>query len=534
MSAIAAIKLRDLVKGLPGVSLQGDGRAAISGIAYDSRKVRPGDLFVAVPGTKVDGAAFIAKAVAAGAAAVLAVSAPASLSVPAATTPEVRLTMGRLAGRLYNHPDHRLGLAGITGTNGKTTITYLLESILKAAGKVPGVIGTVNYRVGELSWPSDNTTPESADVLRILSAMEEQGATHAIMEASSHALDQKRVSGLHLRRGLFTNLSRDHLDYHHDFESYYQAKKLLFTEVITGKWEADRPARALSPLAIVNLDDEYGARLAKELAGEGVEVLGFGINSPSADARAMNLALTDQGSRAELIIRDARFNVASSLLGRHNVENILAAAALAISIGVPPAAIIEGTRKLASVPGRLQPVPNRAGITVLVDYAHTPDALQHAVDACRGLAARRLITVFGCGGDRDRGKRSQMGGIAVTGSDLAVITSDNPRTEDPNAIIAEILAGVKSAGAGETSAASAREPAPLDQGQSVNPSSSRPGQYLVEPDRKKAIALAIGLAQPGDIVLIAGKGHENYQILGATKVHFDDREEAERALKERT
>ncbi len=520
MKARAKITLAELARGLAGVRLAGDGSVTVAGMTYDSRQTGPGDLFVAVPGTRQDGAGFVPKALAAGAAAVLAASKQAAQGAPAIIAKDVRLAMGRIAARMAGFPDRRMTVIGITGTNGKTTVTYLLEAVLKQAGLTPGVIGTVNYRYGKKVRPANTTTPESIDIYEMMMEMENAGVTHAIMEMSSHALDQKRVSGLTVKRAAFTNLTRDHLDYHRGMEDYYAAKKKLFTEVIAGTWTEE--GRALEPAAAaVNLDDEYGARLFAELNKKNTRLIGYGIKGERAEVRAEEVKLSASGLRARIVTPQGPSDVSSRLVGGHNVENILAAWAVAMSLGIDPETIAAGIAGLERVPGRLEPVANRAGITVLVDYAHTPDALEHAVHACRSLAEKRLITVFGCGGDRDQGKRPIMGRIAVAGSDLSIITSDNPRTEDPQKIIAQIAEG-----AGETGARmiAARELAAGADGLAG---------YSVEPDRRAAIRLAVAAAANGDIVLIAGKGHEDYQILGTSKVHFDDREEAAEALKGR-
>jgi len=508
----------ELIRGIPGLELHGDAGVMVSGIAYDSRKVKPGDLFAAIPGASEDGARYIPQALAAGAAAVLAGKAV-SLSAPLIVASEVRLCLGNLAGRFFGHPDHRLELTGITGTNGKTTVSYLLESILAAAGHRPGVIGTIAYRFGSEQRPAPVTTPESTDLFELLAWMLGAGADHAVMEISSHALDQKRVAGLRIKNAVFTNLSRDHLDYHRDLEDYYQAKKKLFAEVIPGKWigSGDAPDSGPAPRVAINLDDEHGARLFSELGGEGLEAWGYGVKSGKAAVRAQDIETTAQGTRALITGPGFRVRADSKLVGGHNLENILAAAAVSALMGVPPSAIEEGVRALAKVPGRLEPVANAGGFALLVDYAHTPDALAHAVAACRDLAAGRLITVFGCGGDRDPGKRPLMGRIAVEGSDLAVVTSDNPRTEAPLQIIEQILSGIADLGVKE-----------------INPDREPDGRtYAVIPDRKRAIEQAVRFARPGDVVLIAGKGHEDYQILGRNKIHFDDREEAGEALRKR-
>jgi len=515
------MKLSDIAKGIMDARVTGE--ADVTGIAHDSRMVRPGDLFVAVPGTRMDGSAFVEKALKSGASAVLAAKEEHALGAPAIVAPDVRLAMGQAAGRVFGRPDLDMTVIGITGTNGKTTTSFILESILAAAGFLPGVIGTVNYRFGASTLPADTTTPESTDIFRIMGQMKEAGVTHVVMEISSHALDQRRVSGLHLRHAVFTNLSRDHLDYHSGLDDYFQAKSRLFTEVIRGDWELDRPDPDQDPVAVVNVDDEYGKRLAREVARTGTGLVGYGIDSGEADVRPARMEVTDRGIEAVFSTGKGEVPVKSALVGAHNVENLMAAVGTAISLGIAPDAIARGIEALPSVPGRLEPVPNSAGITVLVDYAHTPDALDHAVDACRRVARKRLITVFGCGGDRDPGKRPIMGKIAVEGSDIAIVTSDNPRTEEPGSIIDMILEGVESI-----------EAVRLEAG-SNGSGPHTPGRrgYLVEPDRREAINAAIKMAGPGDIVLIAGKGHEDYQVLGTEKIHFDDREEAEKAMEGR-
>jgi UDP-N-acetylmuramoyl-L-alanyl-D-glutamate--2,6-diaminopimelate ligase len=510
-------KLGDLLRGIPGASLQGDPKTLVTGISCDSRRIARGDLFAAIPGAKADGAAYIPQALAAGAAAVLTAK-PIALPAPTIVAPDVRLVMGCLAARLFDHPDHRVEILAVTGTNGKTTITYLLESILAAAGLRPAVIGTVNYRFGSRVHPSENTTPESLDILRMVAEMEERGATHVILEVSSHALHQRRVSGLRLRRAIFTNLTRDHLDYHRDLEDYFQAKRSLFSEVIAGKWACDAPVADLPPLAVLNLDNESGRRLMSELGALSIPRRSFGL-ARLADVRAKDVESSRAGIKATVISPEGRLQLHSPLVGAHNLENILAAVALTLAMGIDKEAVEAGVAALARVPGRLEPVANAEGFDILVDYAHTPDALAHAVATCRDLKPNRLIAVFGCGGDRDRGKRPVMGRIAVESCDFTVVTSDNPRTEDPLAIVAEILAGIEGLPARR-----------LEPGERPAPGEKA---YLVEPDRRAAIRAAVRAAAAGDLILIAGKGHEDYQLLRSGKIHFDDREEAAKALKER-
>ncbi len=525
MKAIRPAKLSELMESVPGAYCHGDGEVLVTGIHYDSRKVSAGDLFVAVPGTRQDGAKFVPMAKENGAAAVLAVKSAGDL--PALITPRVRMAMGIIAGRLAGRPDLAMDTAGITGTNGKTTVSYLIESIYRAAQEKAGVMGTINYRVGADELPAPTTTPESVDIFETLNWMKEKGADRVIMEVSSHALDQMRVSGVRINKAVFTNLSREHLDYHRGLEDYYQAKKKLFAEVIKGKWREKNSQDELS-LAVINLDDEHGAKLAKELDGE-VKVMGYALHNPDAEVRARDVQTRMEGCRFTLQAPGAGFEISSPLVGAHNVENILAAAALALATGISPEAVKKGVAALPCVPGRLEPVKNPRGLTVLVDYAHTPDALKHAVEACAELARGRLITVFGCGGDRDTGKRPEMGKIAVSGSHLAVVTSDNPRTEEPEAIIAHITAGINELDASEIKPEELQMNPPF----AVEKKSGAPGCFTVIPDRSKAIKAAVEFAEPGDIVLIAGKGHEDYQILGTERIRFDDREKAREFMEER-
>ena len=492
------MQLLELIRDLPGAEVQGNPNVDIRGISYHSGRVKPGELFAAVPGTLRDGHEFIAAAQERGAVAVLVARKPApALPIPAVIVPNVRLAMGQLAERLLGWPSQKLKLVGITGTNGKTTLTYLLEEIARQAGYRPGVIGTINNRWADKSFPASQTTPESVDLVQALAEMVRDRISHVLVEVSSHALDQQRVAGLHFVAGVFINLTQDHLDYHREMEIYFAAKRRLFTEVLPGKWELDRTADpgAEGP-AIIALDDPYGRRLAQEVS----PALTFGVNSADAQFRATEIQADVKGVRFRLLGPQSDCRISSPLLGRHNVMNLLAAAATATALGFPLQAVQTGAESLAKVPGRLEPVPNDRGLTVLVDFAHTPDAVAHAIAAGRELCRGRLISLFGCGGDRDRSKRPLMGRIASQGSDQVVVTSDNPRTEDPERIIREIEAGIERK------------------------------NYRVEPDRRAAIAQALALAQPGDLVLLMGKGHEDYQIVGQTKHHFNDREVAEEIL----
>lgn len=493
------MKLSLLLEALEVREFRGDPDMEIAEIRYDSRMVRPGDMFVAVKGHALDGHDFVDDAVAKGAGAVVAQRLPSGFRGPAAIVVEdSRRALSRLAARFYGRPWENMTVVGVTGTNGKTTTSYLLESILGAAGFMPGVIGTIEYRFGGRCIPAAVTTPESLDLMRTLRWMADAGATHVVMEVSSHALDQGRIRDCPVDVAVFTNLSRDHLDYHGDMDSYFQAKSILFRGL--GKERLNGRERA-----VVNLDDPRGGELAA-LARAPVFTYGLG---PDCDLKAEAIRFDRRGLSAILDAPGGKFAVHSPLLGRYNVYNILAAAGAALCLGVDPEDVAEGVGRLEKVPGRLEPVKNARGLFILVDYAHTPDALLKALEAVRPLAKGRLITVFGCGGDRDRGKRKEMGLAAGQNSDLVIVTSDNPRTEDPHTIISQVEEGVSESGM-----------APLQDAESAGDGA---GGYLVEPDRERAIHVAVAAAGPEDLVLIAGKGHEDYQIVGMHKRPFDDR-----------
>lgn len=484
--------------------MSGPVNVEVEGLAYRSQDVGPASVFVAIPGSKTDGHKFIPQALEAGAKALIVKQAPRDLpeGIAVAEVDDPRRAMAKASSRFYGHPSRRIPVCGITGTNGKTTTTYLLESIWKAAGKNPAVIGTVNYRLGNDVRSAPVTTPESLDIQRMLDEMIGRGADSAAIEVSSHALEQGRVWGLKFAARAFSNLSQDHLDYHGDMESYWAAKSKLFTD----------PEFEDSGKAAINADDPYGARLIGLIAGK---ALPFGIDTKLENAlRPLEWKIDLEGIRAKITSPAAAYNINSPLLGRANLYNILCAMALAQTVGVESKDVEAGVEALKRVPGRLDRVENGSGRLVVVDYSHTPDALEKAIVTLREVTPGKLIAVFGCGGDRDRGKRPIMGRIGTELADAAIITSDNPRTEEPMAIIGEILTG----------AVGARKPSPL---QKINGNEK---VYWVEPDRKKAIFQAIGAAGRGDTVLIAGKGHEDYQILGEKKIHFDDREVASEAL----
>jgi UDP-N-acetylmuramoyl-L-alanyl-D-glutamate--2,6-diaminopimelate ligase len=501
--------LRELLSGLNGCQIQGDDCLSVAGVAYHSREVIPGGVFVAIPGQQTDGRRFVPHALGKGARVIVSehdlVPSPDTTLV---RVPNARLALAHISAAFYDHPSRELALIGITGTNGKTTTAFLLEAILRQAGHRVGVLGTVNYRVGERVWPAPVTTPESLDLNRFLREMRGHGATHALLEVSSHALDLKRVDRVAFVAGVFTNLSQDHLDYHVNLDAYFSAKSRLFLEILGN-------GRSPGGLAVLNLDDPRGRDLHQQVK---VPALTYGAH-PVSQVRPLAATFHREGLAARLATPQGEMEVASRLVGPFNLANILAATATALGLGISPDAIIQGIASLAGVPGRLERFGPIGGPHVFVDYAHTPDALASVLDALTSLVFPRLLTVFGCGGDRDRSKRPLMGQAAAEASDLVVVTSDNPRREDPIAIIGEIEAGLKDMGYPLLSLAQARRG---ERG------------YLVVPDRREAIRLAVSLAAPDDGVLVAGKGHEDYQIIGAERRHFDDREEVQAALRDRS
>ncbi|MGA8764742.1 MAG: UDP-N-acetylmuramoyl-L-alanyl-D-glutamate--2,6-diaminopimelate ligase [Candidatus Sulfotelmatobacter sp.] len=474
------------------------GDPGVSGVEYDSRQVKPGSVFVAMRGESSDGNRFIDSAIAAGAVAVVTDSAAEKprTEVAWALVPQGRRALARLSANFYKKPAERMAITGITGTNGKSTTAFLLESILSAAGRKGALIGTIEYHVVGKVLPAPHTTPEALELNHILNQALGQGATDAVMEVSSHALAQERVYGVPFDVAVFTNLTRDHLDYHKTMEEYFAAKRVLFEGCGTD------PPRAV----VTNLDDEYGAKLAEFSRKRSAVVLKYGWERGDLHAEKVDIAA--RGTRLDLVTPEGKLAVFSPLIGRVNVYNILAAAGAAIARGCTEESIARGIESLSHVPGRFERVDCGQPFTVVVDYAHTDDALRNLTALARefvsggGLKAR-VLTVFGCGGDRDRAKRPLMGEAAGRGSDFVVLTSDNPRSEDPLAIINDALVGLQKTGA----------------------------KYSVEADRGKAIALALAEAQPGDIVLLAGKGHEKVQITREGSRPFDDVEMAREALR---
>jgi UDP-N-acetylmuramoyl-L-alanyl-D-glutamate--2,6-diaminopimelate ligase len=470
----------------------------VTGVTHDSRRAGPGDLYVALPGQRVDGWDFAAAAVAAGAVAVA--GAPRGgreeLPVPWVELPSplaARGALAALAARLHGHPDREMVLAGVTGTNGKTTVALLIAALLDAAGLPAGFLGTLGYQFGEHRFAGGHTTPESADLYRTLRQMRDAGAAAAAMEVSSHALAMQRVAGAAFDVAVFTNLTRDHLDYHRDMEDYFAAKRQLFSQLKPGA----RP--------VVNLDDPYGRRLADELPG----ALTFGAGDAAGnrgDVRVEAASLTVGGISARLATPRGLLAIESPLLGRYNLSNLLAAVAAAEALELPHEAIARGIAGRRPVPGRMEPVERGQPFAVFVDYAHTDAALTAALTSVREVASGTVAVVFGCGGERDAGKRALMGRTAGELADLPIVTSDNPRGEDPLAIIAAVEEGVKASGN---------------------------ARYRLVPDRREAIRTALDAAGPGWVVLVAGKGHEQDQIAGGRRVHFSDVEEIGRALEER-
>jgi UDP-N-acetylmuramoyl-L-alanyl-D-glutamate--2,6-diaminopimelate ligase len=462
----------------------------VKGIEYDSRRVEGGYLFFAFPGVHADGRRFAGDALARGAVAVVSES-PVPVDFPGAW---IEVAHGRRALAVasrnwYGRLDERIRLTGITGTNGKTTCGFLVDSILRAAGYTTALVGTIEYHIGGRVFPAVNTTPESLDLHRILAELDSVGGTHATMEVSSHALALGRVYGIEFHTAVFTNLTRDHLDFHQTMEAYFDAKRLLF-----------EGAGARSPLAaVLNRDDSYARQIATNAS---TQVFWYGLG-PDATLRASHISSNFKGLSFDVEHGQQRFSIKSELVGRVNVYNILAACGVGLSYGIPRDVIAKGIAACPSVPGRFERIYEGQPFGVAVDYAHTDDALRNLLAQARTLTSGRVLVVFGCGGDRDRAKRPLMGQAAAEGSDFVVLTSDNPRTEDPLAIINDALVGLR------------RTDVP----------------HLVEPDRATAIRKALSEARQGDMVVIAGKGHETYQDLGDRKIDFDDRRVATELLK---
>ena len=477
------MRLDALVQAIEPLRIDGGVDADVGAIAYDSRRVKPHTLFVALRGENVDGAAFIPKAVDAGAVAVVTESESLTGKATQVLVRNSREALADLAAKFYSYPSAELKLAAVTGTNGKTTTTFLIKQICDHVLWRSGLIGTVQYQIGDRILPASRTTPESLEVHQLLAEMRDSGSKAATMEVSSHALCQSRVRGVEFDVAVFTNLTQDHLDYHKTLEAYFQAKASLFTGLAVQRKKAK---------AVINTDDRFGQRLAQMLVQHGdVPVLTYGQGARS-DFRASNIRIDFNGTSYQLDANGKSYLVRLPLIGAFNVYNSLAAIAAAWVLNIGVRQSLLALADAPAVPGRLQAVPGNRLFKVFVDYAHTDDALLNVVKTCRELKPSRLIVVFGCGGNRDRGKRPKMGAVVDAHADFAVVTSDNPRKEDPQTIIDDILPGM-------------------------------PGKrYKVIVDRKQAIQYAIEMAQPRDIVLIAGKGHETYQEFADSTVPFDD------------
>ncbi len=499
------MKLNELLAGVgteppAGPKHKGDA----TGVCFDSRNVKAGDVFVAIPGLKVDGTNFAAEAVGKGALAVVSEKDVPEVKVPVFKVTSARKALALIAANFYKKPAEELTLLGVTGTNGKTTVAWLLESIAAAGGAQTGLLGTIENRWAGKKLPPTHTTSDPVALHRTFREMLDAGVDTVVMEVTSHALAQERVHGLTFRAAAFTNLTRDHLDFHKDMETYFQAKRRLFTENLSA-----------GGVAVVSGEDTSAARIYSELRGLKRMAWKFS-RTGNGEISAAGVEMTNQGIKGTLKTPAGDIAFKSSLIGGHNLDNILAAAGVALSAGFSRRAVQDGIERVIRVPGRMERVVGRMpGVVAFVDYAHTDDALRKALESSRGVTKGKLIVVFGAGGNRDTGKRPLMGEAAAELADIPIVTSDNPRTEDPDEIIGEITPGLEKHGLRRMGVAKAK--------------SGEKG-YLVEADRAAAIALAVSLAKDGDTILIAGKGHEPYQEIGTEKKHFDDVEEATKAL----
>ncbi len=496
------MKLSQLLKSCRQQQIHGSVDLDVTGIHYDSRQIRPGDAFFALRGVVSDGHNFISSAIANGARVVICEKL--LEGIEAETTVLVdnsRQAMAMAAAEFYGDPTQGMPVVGVTGTNGKTTITYLLEAILNRAGLSPAVVGTINYRYGTDLRQAPHTTPESLDLMKQVSDFRHSGAGSLVIEVSSHALDQYRADGVHFDVGVFTNLTPEHLDYHQNMERYFTSKYHLFKELLPRD----------NGRTVINVDDAYGQRLATMLP----DALTCG-RKQSADIYPESLHVSLSGISGRVATPLGPIEIVSSLLGDFNVENLLCTIGAAVALDLSPQIIAAGIANATGVPGRLEQIENDRDAVILVDYAHTGDALRRALEAMQALEPQRILTIFGCGGDRDRSKRPIMAEVAACGSDIAIATSDNPRTEDPEQILNDVRGGLVKVHACEWSQSEA------EKGEGKG--------YVVIPDRREAIQFAINMLRTGDLLLVAGKGHEDYQILNSGRIHFDDREELRKAL----
>jgi UDP-N-acetylmuramoyl-L-alanyl-D-glutamate--2,6-diaminopimelate ligase len=489
------MKLKELLSDKSAFII-GNENIEVSGVSYDSRKIRKDYAFFALPGHNTDGKRYIAEAIANGASVIITDSKYDNNDVVQVVVKDIFHFMSLFGAKFYNYPDRELNIIGITGTNGKTTVTYMIESVLANSGIECGVIGTVNYRYKSKVIDADNTTPQSLDIYRIMKDISDSGIKYLIMEVSSHALSLGRVYGIEFDVAVFTNLTREHLDFHENMDRYFEAKSKLFKELGAGK-------KSKKKCAIINVDDEYGAKLLK--VGISAEIkLYSAIEKSTADFKASNIEITNNGAVFNLTFCNERTKIRIRHIGLYNVYNALAALAVTVCSGISFEKAVEGLNNSRQAPGRLEKVNTIGlGFEIVVDYAHTDDALENVLRALKELKSKRFITVFGCGGDRDRAKRPLMGKTAVEMSDFVFVTSDNPRTEEPCQIILDIEVGIKRADK---------------------------KNYKVVVDREMAIKEAVMMADKGDIVLLAGKGHETYQIGSGGKVHFSDVEIAEKYI----
>jgi len=496
------VTLQDILGVLDTPLLRGDGSVRVTGLSHDSRSVKPGWIFIAIAGETADGHAFISRAIQAGAVAVIAEKSPDTEheGFPWITVPDTKKALGTVAALLFGKPTEKLVLVGITGTNGKTTLTYLLESIVKAAGGFPGVVGTISYRWGGSEQEAARTTPEASDLQAYFASMVEAGVTHAFIEVSSHGLHRGRLNGCQFDLGVFTNLTQDHLDYHGNIEEYYCAKRLLFTELLPQSTKTNRRA-------VINLDDAFAGRLRGEIGN--LPLITYGISS-QADVRPSDMNVAADGISGTVMTPRGGIRVHSRLTGSFNLSNILAAIAVADSLRIPFDAIASGIDAVEAIPGRLERIPSETG-SIFVDYAHTPSALKNVLEALHAVRTGRIVTIMGCGGDRDKTKRPLMGMEAAAGSDFVVVTSDNPRTEEPLSIMGQVEDGILRHGF--TLFPEACNGHPLQS-----------GRYKLIEDRRQAIAWAIQRLNRSDILLVAGKGHETYQEMNGVRYPFDDRQ----------
>lgn len=500
------MNIRELLHPHEMLDHRGNMNQEILEVTDDSRQVQPGSLFVAFKGEHVDGHNFILRAVEQGAVGIVLQKDFCLLdqevfkthsSVSWVRVNNSRRTLGRIAARFYHQPAKRLHMIGVTGTNGKTTVTYLSKAVLEAGGMKTGLLGTVGYILGPDHYPASHTTPGAVALQAMLAKMVVSGQTASILEVSSHALALDRVEGCEFDIAVFTNLTQDHLDFHETMEAYFQAKCRLFMDYLT------RNGKSMSPRAIINIDDPWGCRLKDQCVAP---VWTYGIHQP-AEIHARDVELSLTGTRFTAVTPMATFAITSPLVGEHNVYNLLAAIGVGLARGVLPPVIQKSLCMAQPAPGRFERVDEGQKFSVIVDYAHTEDALTRLLTAAQKLKTGRILTVFGCGGDRDSGKRPKMGKVTAELSDRVYLTSDNPRSEDPVRILTDIERGI------------------LEVPESIR------APYQVIPDRREAIIMAINEAQAGDMVLIAGKGHEDYQLIGTKRIHFDDREEARKALR---